>query len=57
MKFGPVKEAIKCLLVFLAQSRSKWPPPVLFGFQTMTVRQKCAAHFSLLAATPQSEFP
>ena len=47
MKFGPVKEAIKRLLVFLAQSPSKWFPPVPFGFQNMAVRQKCVAHFPL----------
>jgi hypothetical protein len=47
MKFGPVKEAIKRLLVFLAQSPPKWFPPVPFRFQDMAIRQKCAAQFFL----------
>jgi hypothetical protein len=32
MHFGPVKEAIKRLLVFFAQSPPKWFPPFPFGF-------------------------
>jgi hypothetical protein len=43
--FGPVKKAIKHLLVFFAQTLPKWFPPIAFGFQNMTIRQKCAAHF------------
>jgi hypothetical protein len=38
MKFGPVKEAIKHLLVFFAQSPPKWFQPFPFRFPDMTIR-------------------
>jgi hypothetical protein len=45
MKFSPVKKTVKCLLVFFAQSTPKWFPPFPFGFQNMTERHNCPAHF------------
>jgi hypothetical protein len=48
MEFRPVKKAIKRLLGLFAQSPPKWFPPFTFGFQNMTKRQNCAAHFPLL---------
>jgi hypothetical protein len=47
MHFGPVKKAIKGLLAFFAQSPPKWFQPFPFGFQNMTIRHNCSAHFPL----------
>jgi hypothetical protein len=40
-QFSPGKEAVKCLLVFFAQSPPKWFPPFPFRFKNMTIGQNC----------------
>jgi hypothetical protein len=45
--FGPVKKAIKCLLVFFAQGPPEWLQSFTLGFQNVAKRHKCPTHFPL----------
>ncbi len=53
VKLCPVEEAVKRLLVFLAQGPAETFPGFLFPFQNVTVRQDSAAHLSFQIARGQ----